>query len=477
MTGWRVAGNTARIGAFAGGGVVLGGLGPWISLLSVTRTGLDIQPWGVAAVALGALSVTAMMALQLRSRTRLSRRWALPIAWLVVASAVACATFSAMAVLKILTSPKMQLLGAEVGPTLGWGLGLLLVSSIALLSTAAEVTTRISGDQDEDPAPVGQPSSWVTGWRWTGVAVSVVIAVTCISYLAANWSGSTVVDGLSPSPTAREMPGLPLPQRDSPPPPASTVTAYGAQTVLPIDGLNYPYGLTVDARGHVYVADDGNNRVVRWDGNSAAQTVPLNTDLAMPTGIAVDTAGTIYVADNENNRVLALAHGASVPTVLPFSGLRNPVALAVERNGTVFVVDNGNNRVLEMRSGATTQTELAFEALDSPTGVAVDLNGTVYVADNENHRIVAMPKGSQTQSILPATDLKGPSGIAVDSSGDLYVAEWGNNRVVKLRTDATTSTVLPYHDLSGPTGISVDSAGNVYVTDSRNDRVVKLPVV
>jgi serine/threonine protein kinase, bacterial len=39
--------------------------------------------------------------------------------------------------------------------------------------------------------------------------------------------------------------------------------ASGAQTVLPLTGLNHPYDVAVDTAGTVYVADFNNNRVVK----------------------------------------------------------------------------------------------------------------------------------------------------------------------------------------------------------------------
>ena len=52
-------------------------------------------------------------------------------------------------------------------------------------------------------------------------------------------------------------------------------------------------------------------------------TLPF-TGLNNPGDVAVDTAGDLYVADYGNNRVLRLAAGSSSPTVLPFTGLNSP---------------------------------------------------------------------------------------------------------------------------------------------------------
>jgi sugar lactone lactonase YvrE len=81
--------------------------------------------------------------------------------------------------------------------------------------------------------------------------------------------------------------------------------------------LNVPYGLAVDARGNLYVADRNNNRVRRIDRHGiittfagtgapgfsgdggSAKAAKLNS----PVGLAIDTAGNLYIADSGNNRV------------------------------------------------------------------------------------------------------------------------------------------------------------------------------
>ena len=79
---------------------------------------------------------------------------------------------------------------------------------------------------------------------------------------------------------------------------SSREPAYGPQVTLPFTGLAAT--LTVwrwTAAGNVYVADTGNNRVLKLAAGSSTQTVLPFTGLNGPYGVAVDTAGTVYVAD------------------------------------------------------------------------------------------------------------------------------------------------------------------------------------
>ena len=110
----------------------------------------------------------------------------------------------------------------------------------------------------------------------------------------------------------------------------------------------------------VYVADTGNNEVVRV-APDGTQTVVLS-GLNAPRGVSVDAAGDVYVADTGNNRVVEVPLGGSERTVV--SGLKQPQAVAVDNSGDVYVADTGNNRVIEVTPDNT--QEVIASGLSDP---------------------------------------------------------------------------------------------------------------
>src|SRR5262249_55188086 len=94
--------------------------------------------------------------------------------------------------------------------------------------------------------------------------------------------------------------------------------------------LSSPKGIAIDADGNLYVADSGNNRVLRYQ-RPTAQTGRITPDVVLgqvnftsavsaavsasslngPTGLALDADGNLFVADAGNNRVLEFSRGAS----------------------------------------------------------------------------------------------------------------------------------------------------------------------
>ena len=174
-------------------------------------------------------------------------------------------------------------------------------------------------------------------------------------------------------------------------------------------GLYLPGGVAVDNTGSspiLYVADTWNNRVLAWKNATSSTlanlqapdmilgqpnaytTLPaINGGLHYPTGLVVDGGGNLYVADSGNNRILRypkpLGGGSSTPDIVlgqpdQFTSSRanqggalsakticlyigcprgnGPflASLAVDSSGDLFVADAGNGRVLRYPSGSLT---------------------------------------------------------------------------------------------------------------------------
>jgi tripartite motif-containing protein 71 len=73
-----------------------------------------------------------------------------------------------------------------------------------------------------------------------------------------------------------------------------------------------PAGLAVDASGNVFVVDEGNNRIQKFDANGKFITKWGTTgsgdgQLEEPTSIALDSSGNVYVVDRANVRIQVFA--------------------------------------------------------------------------------------------------------------------------------------------------------------------------
>jgi DNA-binding beta-propeller fold protein YncE len=108
-------------------------------------------------------------------------------------------------------------------------------------------------------------------------------------------------------------------------------------------------------QGDVYVADEGNDRIVELspDGAVLAQwgsSGSAEGRFHAPTGVAVDGAGEVYVVDSENNRIQVFGPNGAFLEKWGIGGVypgdfSQPSAVAVDCAGNVYVADTDNNRV------------------------------------------------------------------------------------------------------------------------------------
>ncbi|HMU55314.1 MAG TPA: 6-bladed beta-propeller [Nitrospira sp.] len=273
------------------------------------------------------------------------------------------------------------------------------------------------------------------------------------------------------------------------------------------------YGLAVDQQGSLFVVDNGNNRIQKFD--NAGNFIILwgnfgsaNANFHNPTGIACDGKGDVWSVDTNNHRVQKF-DGKLGGYIMKFGSRGNgegqfnsPWGIAVDRvRGYVYVVDSANFRVQKFdMSGEFVMSWGSFGNGDGqfyfPRGVAVDQSdGSVYVVDMGNHRVQKFdtstnvlpqlltkwggssePGHASSQLAQEAGQLRSPWGVAVDGAGDVYVTDTGNHRVEKFDKEGNFITQWGgYGNGDGqfnfPYGIAVDAKGSVFVVDSGNTRV------
>jgi DNA-binding beta-propeller fold protein YncE len=179
-------------------------------------------------------------------------------------------------------------------------------------------------------------------------------------------------------------------------------------------------------------------------------------------GLAVDSSGNLYVADAGNDRVLKFAPSAgaaagqrpgNAATVFGGNGrgaganqLAAPSGVALDKNGNLYVADTLNHRVQMFAPNANTATTVAGgrgmgagpKQLSSPRDVAVDANLNIYVADTDNCRVMqweakarfGVPIAGGTGGGPAMDQLLSPRAIALSPDGKwIYVADVGNNRI------------------------------------------------
>ncbi len=241
--------------------------------------------------------------------------------------------------------------------------------------------------------------------------------------------------------------------------------------------LDTPRGIAVDDSGNIYVADNRNHRVEKFD--SSGNYVSEFDKGGIPEGIAVYN-GTIYVVDRNSTNVKEFTPDGRLLYSFGSPGtntgqLSNPERIAIDSSGNIYVADTGDIQKFSSKGNSISQflADGKYQCCLNVMGVAVDASGNVYAADMEFHKIIKFsPTGStlaEFNATFSAPDISGtPQDVAVDNAGNIYVADTYDGRIVKL--DPTGNPVSALAISGVPVGLAI-KGNQVYVVDIANSRV------
>jgi len=254
--------------------------------------------------------------------------------------------------------------------------------------------------------------------------------------------------------------------------------------------LIQPYGLAVDSKGSLYIADSKVGAVFIF--NTETRDVELiknsvHAHFARIIGLAMDDNDRLFVSDPELKHVLVFDKDHKAEDVIT-EGMAEPSGLAIDtRNRLLYVSDIELDQILVydadtlklLRKIGTTgrKHELTTPGdFSKPAGVAVDLEGNLYVADTMNNRIEIFDADGQFTSAFGKNgDGPGyfarPKGVAIDSDGHIWVADGVQDRVQVFNKDGQLLIAIGAHGLlpgqfQGLVAITIDNKRNrVYTSE------------
>jgi sugar lactone lactonase YvrE len=336
------------------------------------------------------------------------------------------------------------------------------------------------------------------------------------------------------------------------------------------NSLDDPAAIAMDPMsGKVFVADGSNNRVLRYANAAALQngapaeavfgqpnfttagTNPVaSLSMNFPSALFFDRFKRLWVADQGNNRVLMFSFAdirdseahpdkvfgqpdfntvASAPASA--TKMRNPSGLWVDKDDRLWVADQSNNRILRFDSVSnnpaanstadgvlgqpdfiSTTSGLSPNKLDNPESVTVSATGQLYIADFNNNRILRFDSAATSSGLvnasavlgqvdfttgspgISATKLEVPAGVFITPDDSLWITDYGNHRMLHFKNASTKGNGAAADGFIGQPdfitntpGVTsqklrfpyyaafVDPSGNLWVPDNGNNRVLRFP--
>jgi sugar lactone lactonase YvrE len=278
---------------------------------------------------------------------------------------------------------------------------------------------------------------------------------------------------------------------------AQVTTVFGSGHAALADGtgrlasFNQPFGMCLDRKGNLYVADSANHCVRK---------------------VSLDGVVSTFAGSGEKGTVDGPAHQArfNTPSGVRSDGKGNLLVFSYEENSIRVVGPDGTVRSLvKNREEAYRDGSLSEARIRGPRGLVFDSKGNISFTDCWNHRIrkitpegvvSTLAGGGPTGEDAKATWRDGtgaearffaPCGLAIDSKDNLYVADAENHRIRKITPAAVVTTIagsgpsskegrgfadgpVAQSRLNTPTELVVTDDGTVYFSDTYGNRIRKI---
>ena len=194
-------------------------------------------------------------------------------------------------------------------------------------------------------------------------------------------------------------------------------------------------GLTQGADGTVYYTTN-NNTLNKLSAGAVVKIATILNTLSPP---AVDAAGNLYVGDNSNKRIIRYNPAGTSNTVyatLPAA----PTGMVLAPSGVLYVIVGGNTIYTVATNGTATLLATLTAGLKE---LALDSTGRLLVSNGTAGTVLAVAADGTTTTLL--TGLSSPNGIVPFADGSIGVVEAGQTRIrVFAAGGAVTQSIYGY---------------------------------
>jgi DNA-binding beta-propeller fold protein YncE len=260
--------------------------------------------------------------------------------------------------------------------------------------------------------------------------------------------------------------------------------------------LGTPYGLAVDSKGMLYVADTKVGAVFIFNPESRDTGFikhGVDAKFGRIFGLAIDDADRLFVSDGQYNHVLVFNPNHKLEGQFGEGVMIDPAGMAIdEENRFLYVANTGTDQILvydadtfkllrKIGTAGKKRTLTSEGDFAAPTNVAVDKDGNLYVTDTLNDRVEEFDAdGAFIRAFGKNGDGPGdftrPKGIAIDCDGHVWVADANMNRVQVFTPEGDLRLIfggfgwLP-GQFQALAGLTIDKQNRVFTSEQFLGRV------
>lgn len=254
--------------------------------------------------------------------------------------------------------------------------------------------------------------------------------------------------------------------------------------------LNQPRDIAVNMFNEIYIADYGNDRIVKLDssytfiaeiGGFGISEYSLNG----PVSIALDNVSNLYVIDSGNKRLVRFDRSLNfISEESDFTkdekiDFINPVSVKATSRGEILLGDEGIGACFKFDQFLYYIFEFgsrgSIQPIFNPSDIDFGKDGNIYVADSENGKVFIYDEFGMHICTIGGDILQKPSAVAISSrtgiwvtdmeSGMLYCFDFRGNEIFRWNGHG-------YLQLIKPTGLFIDDDDIIYIVDSAAARIL-----
>lgn len=216
-----------------------------------------------------------------------------------------------------------------------------------------------------------------------------------------------------------------------------------------------PYSIAAFPNGDVYVADAGNNRIVKLKYTNATLQFDHNLydSFNYPMGVALDSRHNLYICDTRNNRILvydsteqfrfSIARDLDMPTSI--SVIDKDDNYNYYKEDFLIVIDSDNKRIQKFSLSGQLLASVDSRMIGLSSAYfaysAIDYNGNVYITDMINNQIHKFDRFlnyiiSVGRQGTGQVEFVSPRGLFINKRfGQIFIIDEGGGQYYWLATD------------------------------------------